>query len=236
MKDSERLSAVEQYRPLIGKTAHSIWTQMPREARAWISTEDLTEDGLYHIYATWDPSRGSIANYIISTLWRYLHTTYVYANSVQKRSYVVEANERQEKQLVKVEMVSLDAAEAPIEILNRGTVTSRPAKESPVQDCDVKRKFDALYAHASPEMRLYIERWFLYKCAACPHFDECNLTSRLRSCKYDRRSGREYEWAVNEFRRLADKHGVTREDCAYLVTSRFVSTSLIAQARAAHAA
>lgn len=242
MKESERLATVQQYRPLIYKTARTIWCQMPHQARAWIGIDDIAEDSLFHIYSTWDPSKGSIANYIITICWRHLYLDYVVMNNRQKRSQMEAGNE-----LVKVELVSIDSANQVDNTDNlyssiaNAAVTSKPVPQSVVSDCEVKRKFEKLYAEAPTELRVYIKRWFLYKCAACvhsqPHLDgngnlvrDCNL----RNCKFDKRSGQAYQRAVKKFRELAAQHNITRDDCAYLMTSRFCSTALIEKVQAAH--
>lgn len=78
LRPSVRLSA--QYLPLVAKKARTAWYRLPPQTRAWVSLEDLIQDGMLHLVQVLIPKHNPRKCRLITYLWLGLDNFYLNKN------------------------------------------------------------------------------------------------------------------------------------------------------------
>ena len=193
---------LENYRGLVLQEAWKVWSQLPKQTRAWIGLEDVVETGMDFAWRTYTGRYGEHRRWNIAAKagfgW-YIkkHLKLHFMNQFVTPYY--EAKQRCDRYTVSIDQKRAEAKE-------RGDADGfweqLFATAAPQFDCFIVDDMVQLYEAASKGLQEQIIVWFLR-----PERTKLHV------------SGKPFERAKHEFRFLADRFRITIDDCRHFMRS-----------------
>jgi hypothetical protein len=207
---------IQQYQGLIAAESLKVWSQLPKQTRAWIGLDDMIAQGVYyawrklhkeaensHLFGDrrrgkhhrWKQRKGrSWGNYLKQSLYWDFDNDYISRNEQAKR--------RCETRTVSIDQLAANAkgGEATGNFQLESVMANQPGQ--PVYDCIVVDALHKVYDQASQDLQQEMIRWFLEADKTKFHL-----------------TGKRFLVQRSEFRALARTFRVSIDDCRHVMTS-----------------